>query len=249
MRRGGHKAKKLEKKIGFPGGDVYFEGASHSPLEPMRNRAFTLIELLVVIGIIAILASIALPVYKGVQERARGVQDSSNIRQIGIGLVSYLNDHDDTMLTSGTTWATVLGPNGSANSYVSDWHVFQSPFDNRPFVNSATTANLSYGINSNILTPAGGKALSTSSYTHASSLLVMGPVSIANGQGISFGTHNVSEKLAITPGDPAIVGVMGSHKLMNVLYGDSHVATIKVTEFQDLSVPNGAERWDPLTTQ
>src|SRR5450755_1222820 len=116
----------------------------------MRNRAFTLIELLVVIGIIALLASIALPVFKTAQERAHGVQDASNIRQIGIGLVSYLNDHDDTML-SGTTWATALGPNGTSSAYVSDWHVFQSPFDNRSY--TASPANLSYGMNDAILNP------------------------------------------------------------------------------------------------
>src|ERR1035441_1576585 len=104
----------------------------------MRNRAFTLIELLVVIGIIALLAAIAMPAFRSAQEKARGIQDLSNMKQLGIGFAAYLIDHDDTMfngagaVTGGTTWAVSIGPNGPAN-YVSDTHVFQSPFDTRAY--------------------------------------------------------------------------------------------------------------------
>ncbi len=62
----------------------------------MKNspRAFTLIELLVVITIIAILASIALPVFSSIQEKARATQDMNNLRQLGIATQTYLNDND-----------------------------------------------------------------------------------------------------------------------------------------------------------
>lgn len=58
--------------------------------------AFTLIELLVVITIIAILASIALPVFNGVTERANQTKDLSNAKQIGIALKLFAGDNDGT---------------------------------------------------------------------------------------------------------------------------------------------------------
>ncbi len=58
-----------------------------------NTSAFTLIELLVVITIIAILASIAFPVFNTVTERANQTKDLSNIRQIGVALKLFAGDH------------------------------------------------------------------------------------------------------------------------------------------------------------
>ncbi len=60
------------------------------------HRAFTLIELLVVIGIIAILAAILFPVFAKAREKARQAACQSNLKQIGIGLVMYAQDYDET---------------------------------------------------------------------------------------------------------------------------------------------------------
>lgn len=58
------------------------------------TSAFTLIELLVVITIIAILASIALPVFNGVTERANQTKDLSNAKQIGIAMKLFAADNN-----------------------------------------------------------------------------------------------------------------------------------------------------------
>ncbi len=59
-----------------------------------KESAFTLIELLVVISIIAVLASIALPVFTSVQERGFQTKDLSNAKQIGLACKLYAADHD-----------------------------------------------------------------------------------------------------------------------------------------------------------
>ncbi len=58
------------------------------------KSAFTLIELLVVITIIAILASIALPVFNGVTERANQTKDLSNAKQVGVALKLFASDNN-----------------------------------------------------------------------------------------------------------------------------------------------------------
>ncbi len=54
---------------------------------------FTLVELLVVIIIIGILAGLLLPAVQSARESARAANCSSNLRQIGIGLLGYESAH------------------------------------------------------------------------------------------------------------------------------------------------------------
>ena len=60
-----------------------------------HQRAFTLIELLVVIAIISILAAILFPVFAQAREKARAISCASNMRQIGIAVIMYLQDNDE----------------------------------------------------------------------------------------------------------------------------------------------------------
>ena len=59
------------------------------------KSAFTLIELLVVIAIIAILAAILFPVFARARENARRSSCQSNLKQIGIGAMQYVQDYDE----------------------------------------------------------------------------------------------------------------------------------------------------------
>ena len=76
------------------------------------RNAFTLIELLVVIAIIAILAAILFPVFAQAREKARQTSCLNNVKQLGLAVVQYTQDYDETMPQVST------GPEGSCAEYV-----------------------------------------------------------------------------------------------------------------------------------
>src|SRR5881275_1384127 len=64
------------------------------PVRPRVRTAFTLIELLVVIAIIAILAAILFPVFAQARAKARQATCMSNLKQLGLGVMMYVQDYE-----------------------------------------------------------------------------------------------------------------------------------------------------------
>jgi len=75
------------------------------------RKCFTLIELLVVIAIIAILASLLLPALNKSREKAKTALCVGNLKQCGIAILMYADDHEGLVVTinanNSTSW---LGP-------------------------------------------------------------------------------------------------------------------------------------------
>jgi prepilin-type N-terminal cleavage/methylation domain-containing protein/prepilin-type processing-associated H-X9-DG protein len=78
-----------------------------APKSRTTTGAFTLIELLVVIAIVSVLAAILFPVFAQAREKARQSACLSNTRQIGMALMQYTQDYDETVVLNdnGPAWS------------------------------------------------------------------------------------------------------------------------------------------------
>jgi len=112
-----------------------------SERQPLRTRsAFTLIELLIVIAIIAILAAILFPVFGRARENARRSSCQSNLKQIGLVMLQYTQDYDETypMRVSGGNdhgWVQIVYP------YVKSDQIFQCPSESKAGVAGVALMN------------------------------------------------------------------------------------------------------------
>jgi prepilin-type N-terminal cleavage/methylation domain-containing protein/prepilin-type processing-associated H-X9-DG protein len=123
-------------------------------------RGFTLIELLVVIAIIAILAAILFPVFATAREKARATTCSSNLKQVGLGMIQYVQDYDETYPYGIGGWCTPVtdtppcnwtrnysGWAGEIYPYVKSTKSFQCPDDTSIPAAGNARLQISYGMN------------------------------------------------------------------------------------------------------
>jgi prepilin-type N-terminal cleavage/methylation domain-containing protein/prepilin-type processing-associated H-X9-DG protein len=86
----------------------------------LKRKGFTLIELLVVIAIIAILAAILFPVFASAREKARQISCASNEKELGLGILQYIQDYDE-MFPIGCSTLTANGGGTYGIGYTGGW--------------------------------------------------------------------------------------------------------------------------------
>ena len=120
--------------------------AKHSPQN--ARAAFTLIELLVVIAIIGILAAMLFPAFAKARENARRSACSSNMKQLGLAFIQYLQDYDERYPKAGNFqawgngghWVTGTNVTGAMPDQSQTLSLF-----NPPYTATGVRANISGG--------------------------------------------------------------------------------------------------------
>jgi len=96
----------------------------------MKKSGFTLIELLVVIAIISIIAAILFPVFARAREKARQTSCLSNVKQIGVAMLSYAQDYDECYpIATQSPYPSQAGPYIGLLTlpYVNNKHIWRCP--------------------------------------------------------------------------------------------------------------------------
>ena len=86
------------------------------------RKGFTLIELLVVIAIIAILAAMLLPALSQAREKARQAVCMSNLRQIALGFLMYIQENNESFPP-----CTIYGAGKDGTAWDYKWDAYDDP--------------------------------------------------------------------------------------------------------------------------
>jgi prepilin-type N-terminal cleavage/methylation domain-containing protein/prepilin-type processing-associated H-X9-DG protein len=140
------------------------EETNMNRLKRRISSGFTLIELLVVIAIIGLLAAILFPVFARARENARRASCQSNLKQMALAEMQYIQDYDErfSAITTTTPYNLATGvtvfPYGWADAlqpYAKSLKIYQCPSNPvKPSTNPLTNTYTDYWINSWLNVPA-----------------------------------------------------------------------------------------------
>ena len=109
-------------------------------------QAFTLLELLVVISVIAILASLCSPALVRAKRGAIRTRCQSNMRQAGLGLLSFASDHDGRF-----PWEIAPADGGSRDAllYFQHWQAISNELGTLRLLHCPADRNRDVGLHLN----------------------------------------------------------------------------------------------------
>jgi len=203
--------------------------------------AFTLIELLVVIAIIAILAAILFPVFARARENARRSSCQSNLKQIGLGVLQYSQDYDESVVPLRLYY------DGTANVPVGLFSVLLQPYikSTQLFKCPSNSSNANNGIMLGTGGSTGFPAIPVSYGANAGQQTEAqkGPGDLRPMQDASYGTtsiaslNSVATTILISEQKNNIYGdlfdsgnmadLQGHLGTTNFLFADGHVKSLK----------------------
>lgn len=226
----------------------------------LKPGGFTLIELLVVIAIIGILAAILFPVFGRARENARKTACASNLKQVGLGIMQYVQDYDEiypfdalaSLNTSGVrTGVSTLSPlawMGQIQPYVKSQQLFICPSMRNGSGSIPQDQKNSYWANGGIFSTKTQTPVAMASVNEASRVVMcfddMRDLGL-NDQAIyrpfwlnaTTFTDNNGGGSSLTPGVGGNSRLGAHNEITNVLWADGHVKTIKTNNLRRAALP------------
>ena len=117
----------------------------------MNRRAFTLIEMLIVIAIIATLTGIGIPVGRSMIASSREAACLNNLRSLGVGLESYLQEHQRKLPTLVVGRTSKSDPSPALETvllpYIESPEAFRCPADSEDFEKTGSSYSWNFFLN------------------------------------------------------------------------------------------------------
>lgn len=223
------------------------EHRGRSTCHPLR--AFTLIELLVVMAIIALLAGMLLPALSRGKESARATQCLNQMRQIGMAVRLYAEDHGDEFPRSQHSafangqlpWERSLAPFLSSTTIL--WTnlmegVYHCPSDRRP-----APWSFSYGLNVYFELGPNDDYVGKPQTWRRTVQVPRPSVTILFAENNST-TDHIMPNFWVSPADTADVAKRRHGRRSNYIFADGHA---EAREFRAIYEPEDQiDQWHPL---